>query len=66
MKKPYYVTYTIEMGKPMHMPVDVEVGKLHGADIIVSRIKEAIKDKLHNKGFDLKDKIITLNNICRL
>lgn len=56
MKKPYYVTFKVSgplsgklPNKEMSASVDVEVGKYHGAKIIVKKIDTEVRAYLLNE-----------------
>lgn len=56
MKKPYYVTFKLMPPFTHRVPrvdmdisMDIEVGRLHGARIIVQKIKEEIETYLYTE-----------------
>lgn len=63
MKKPYYVTFEVPAALNPRIPIglmgaslDVEVGKFHGAQIIMNKIESALKDWLFkNYGADERE-----------
>lgn len=55
MKRPYFVEYSWDDEPTQWMPLDIEVGRLHGADIIVNKLIDALRDKLYAKGKSPKE-----------
>ena len=70
--KPYYVTFSLHLqsGSPVELspptdigaPIDVRIGKFHGADIRMQKIEEEIRKK-YGYGLDIT---IVINGVFPL